>query len=163
MREVDNAIIKVSSLEKQAEELKQRITKGKKKIQEYFDNNKIKTLEVEPSDTNSAKLIATKRERVTINYLPDKLQERLSKMIFGEISIRQYYIVDVEGLVSLLKKAKIPASDFKKYVGVNTTIDKKRVEQLYSVGDITKKQLEGCFEAKIVKFIEIAERKGDSD
>jgi predicted transcriptional regulator len=66
-------------------------------------------------------------------------------------------------LSKMLKAAGVDAKEFKKYIGVETSVNSSALQQLYSVGDITKQQLKGCYTAKIVKSIRISERKGGTD
>ncbi|MCX7924117.1 MAG: hypothetical protein N3B21_19225 [Clostridia bacterium] len=156
------------SLEEQIDGLMKLLQASKKKIQEEFDKQDLKEFVVEPEGPNNKKrtgvtLIAKKVERVTINYLLDKLQAKLDKEIFNEIVNKTYMINDMNGLIELLKKAGVSPGEFKKFIDVSTSVNKDAIKQLYSVGDIKKSDLEGCYEATIVKSISIKERKGDTD
>lgn len=164
MANVKQLIRDVYRLGEQIAGLQSILQASKAKIQDYFDKHDIKELEVEPDEMNGGpSLIAKKSERVTIEYLVDKLKESLSKDIFNEVVLKDYRITDINGLIALLKKAGIKPDEFKQYIDVTTTPNNEALKQLYAVGDITKEDLKGCYNAKIVKSISIKERKGDTN
>lgn len=130
------------------------------KIQEFFDEKNIKKLEVEVEEADFATTItALKVERITIEYIVAELKKKLSKGILGEIIQRSYYIKDIEKLKYALRSRGVSGEEFKELVGVNESVDKDRIKQLYSVGDIKQSQLNGCYTATISKSIQLRERK----
>lgn len=145
-------------LEEQIAAFNALLARSKEKIQAYFDNKNIDCIEVEPDERTSG-LIAKKVERTYITYDADKLKEKLNKEVFNEIAIKTHTIINMEGLIQLLKNAGITPSEFKKYISTTYSVDKEKIKQLYSVGEITLKDLEGCYSSKIVKSIQIREGK----
>lgn len=160
---ITDAIISAKKAEDDIKALTDQLSKYKALIQMYFDKNDLKEFEVVQESTSGRKLVATKTERVYVDYNIDKLRESLSKDVFDEITSKSYEIVDIETLKSLLKAAGISASEFKKCIKVTQSINKDALKQLYSVGDIKAKDIQGCYDAKIVKGISIKERTGDTD
>lgn len=164
---IEQLIRETYNLAEQAAELTNKYNANRKKIQEHFDEKQIKKLIVndlpDSVGDNGASLTVTKIETVTIDYFVDKLQESLSKDIFNEIVNKYYSIKNINGLIELLRKANIKPSEFKEFIDVKITPNKEAINQLYSVGDITKNQLKGCYSAKITKSIRIQKGKGDTD
>jgi hypothetical protein len=161
---VKQIIRDIRSLDEQITGLQSVLTTSKEKVHEYFDKHGIKELEVEPdAHSDEPALIAKKVERITIDYYADKLKESLSKEVYNEVVNKTHTITNIDGLITLLKKAGIKPNEFKQYINTSVSVNKEALKQLYAVGDIKKEELQGCYSAKIVKSIQIKERKGDTD
>lgn len=137
-------------------------------MQDFFEKKHIHEINVEPEKAlamaNGINMITARvYENIKLDYFPDKLKEKLDPELFNEVTSKTYTISDFNGLVELLKEHGITPKQFKKYITVTTNVDKERIKQLYDVGDITQKMLNGCYSAKLVKSIRILERKGGSD
>lgn len=148
-------------IQRKAEELTAQIKANTEKIQVYFDNAKTKELVVESDTDNDVALIAKKSERVTIDYIADKLKEKLNPDIFNEIARKDYHVEDMQGFIAMLKNAGVSAKDFKKFIRVEQSIDKAEVRRLYATGDIKKSDIKGCYTAKVVKSVKISQRPQD--
>ena len=131
-------------------------------IQKYFDSKGIGQLEIE-GYTDGAPLVVSKQERMTVDYFTDKLKEKLNKEVYNEIVNKTYTINNIEALVSLLKEAGIKPQQFKELLSVSEVLNKEQLKQLYAVGDISAEDLKGCYNAHIVKSIQIKERKGGKE
>jgi hypothetical protein len=149
---------------KQINALKKQYEENRKKIEQFFDDKKIDELSVKyDGSLGNTQIIVRKIEQARINYFADKLKKKLDKEIFNEISTKQYEITDIKGLMKLLKNAGVSFKDFSKYVSITDVIDKNKIIELYDVGDITGKDLKGCFDATISKSIRITEKKGGTN
>lgn len=138
-----------------------KIKANTEQIQEYFDAKKLKEYAVESDSEHNVSLTAKKVERATINYDAAKLKEKLDPEIFNEIAVKQYVIDDFAGLVAMLKAAGVSPADFKKFVTVNTSINKSEVKRLYDSKDITKADIKDCYTASVTKSINITVTKRD--
>lgn len=157
----ENLVRKINALEKQIIELQDDYNTSKIKLQKYFDKYNVDELIVDIVDNdlskNSTSLVAKKIERVYVDYDTKQLKKNLDKELFNEVTIKDYKINNMHGLVKLLKKAGIKPKEFKSFVDVSIKPNKAKIKQLFSVGDITKKDLENCVNSKIVKFVQIKE------
>lgn len=131
-------------------------------IQQFFDDKKIKELEVDTEeDHNIVKIIAKKVEQLKIEYDLVKLKLKLDKEIYNEVTTKQYMITNFDEFVNVLKHAGVTALDVKKFINVVETVNKNKITELYSVGDITQNDLRGCYTAELVKHIRFSMKKGD--
>lgn len=121
-------------------------------IQEYFDKNNLKSHTIQ---TDEHLIIATKVEKVTVDYDVKKLRSMVDQDLMSELVDKTYGIEDMNGLIKLLKKYKVPPAEFKKYIKVDEKVNKERIKQSYEIGDIKLEDLKGCYKAKIVKYITI--------
>ena len=162
---VHNLILDTIELEEQAGKLLIQIDENKKKIQKFFDENGIKTMEVPVSQTanKETKVVCKKTERATIKYDVDKLKEKLDDELFIEVTKRSYTIKDINAMVKLMKDAGVRARDFKALIEAKITPDTEAIKRLYDSGEITMKTLKGTFKATISKSIKITEETGDKD
>ena len=152
------------SLEEKIDSLTKIYNAGREKIQNEFDEQNLKEIEVESDDFDDKVIVAKKVEKALIEYYADKLKEKLDSEVLNEIIIKTYMINDINGLISLLKNAGVNPQEFKKYVDVSQIVNKEAIKRLYSVGDITKEDIKGCYDAKIVKSISLKyKKKGDTD
>jgi len=157
-------IRETKDLEKQINDLKAQYIENKQIIQNIFDKEKLKEYIVPADKVNGKDIIVKRTERVTIEYLVDKLKQKLSKEIMNEITIKMYMITAMPRLIKLCKMYNVPVETFKECIQVEETINKDAIKQLYEVGDITHDDIAGCFKATLTKNISIKYRgKGDSD
>lgn len=144
--------------------LKDDYDREKAKIQKYFDEKGTKSVEVVSQTEGHTVLVASKVERITINYNAEALKEKLKREVYEEIVDKSYFIKDVEGLKYALRSRGVTGEEFRGLVGVTESINKEKIKQLYSIGDIKQAQLNGCYTATISKSVQIKERKrGDRD
>lgn len=146
----------------QLEDLTKQYADNKLRIQKYFDKNDVKTINVELDDkiANGTSIVVTKTEAAHIAYFMDVLKANLPKDTYDEIINKSYSINDIQGMISLVRKAGVDPVEFKKFIVTDTSINKERIKQLYDLGDITKDHLKNAYTAQIVKSIRITERKG---
>ena len=160
-----NLILETIELEEQAGKLLLKIDENKKKIQQFFDENGIKEMEVPISQTSKkeTKVVCKKAERVTVKYDVDKLKEKLDDELFIEVTKRSYIIKDINAMIKLMKDAGVRAKDFKALIEAKITPDTQAIKRLYDAGEITMKMLKGTYQATISKSIKITEETGDKD
>ena len=160
-----NLILETLELEEQAGKLLLQIDENKKKIQQYFDENGIKQMEVPVSETSKRKtvVVCKKTERATVKYDVDKLREKLDDEMFIEVTNRSYQIKDIDAMIKLMRDAGVRARDFKALIEAKITPDTQAIKRLYDAGEITMKQLKGTFKATISKSIKISEETGEKD
>ena len=160
-----NLILETLELEEQTGKLLLQIDENKKKIQQYFDENGIKQMEVPVSETSKRKtvVVCKKTERATVKYDVDKLKEKLDDEMFIEVTNRSYQIKDIDAMIKLMRDAGVRARDFKALIEAKITPDTQSIKRLYDAGEITMKQLKGTFKATISKSIKISEETGEKD
>jgi hypothetical protein len=162
---IKQLILETNRLEKQQEATQAHINKNLKEIQAYFDEKKIKELDVVRFDASGQNglLHVVKVERLNITYNVDKLRETLDKERFNEVVTRDYYVHDLEKLKSKFKQAGLSSKDLRECIGVIETVNKAAIQQMYSLGDITLKEIKLCSSSTLSKYIQIKEKKGDKD
>lgn len=156
MGKIHRLVRDTKELEKQILELKKQYDDNKAEIQKYFDEKKLKTIEV---NSESQTLIVNKIESYKIEYFLDKLKENLGKDIYSEIVDKAYVVRDMETLKELAKKAGMSPKALKECLEVTETLNKAQLNQLYSIGDIKKQDIKGCYKVTISKRISIKEKK----
>ena len=162
---IHNLILETAEIEEQVGKLLLKIDENKKEIQQYFDENGLKEVEVpvQNGKTGCIKVICKKFERVTMNYDVEKLKQKLDDELFLEVTKRSYTITDINAMIQLMKDAGVRARDFKALIETKITVDNQAIKRLYDVGEITMKMLKGAYTAKISKTIKITEETGDKD
>jgi len=125
----------------------------RKKIQQHFDTNAAENI-IAVDDIR-----VSKRSKIYIDYFVGKLREKLHKTVFSKVTSRTYYIKDINGLIELMKQAGIKPSQFKKLIDVKIEVNGNMIKQLYEVGDITKEDLDGCYEVKVTNYIDMRQIK----
>ena len=160
---IKDIVVETYSIIKETNRLNEKYKENKEEIQKFFDKKKIDYIEVEPNkeavDNGITMVSCRKMEQLRIEYDAAKLKEKIDKELYNEIVSKQYIISDIDGLINLLKKSGISPKDFKNFLNVIETVNKEKIKQLYEVGDITKKQLDGCYTATLIKGIKMTERR----
>lgn len=108
--------------------------------------------------TNHTKLHIKSVRRKSIAWDAKKLKDALSKKVFSKIVHKTYTVNDMDGLVKYLKSCGVDPKKFKSFIDVETQVDSKEIDKLYSVGDITKDQISGCYTVEMSDpYIKITE------
>ena len=149
---IEDNINRAYALKKKISEMNAQYDFIRSKIQQYFENEKNNKIKVNG-------VAATKRERIEIIYDIEKMREKIDRKLFNKITERTYFVTDIESLIVLMKEANIKPKNFKKYVKPQIKVNKDAIEKAYDVGDISKDDLQGCYTAKVTKYIEL--RKDD--
>ena len=147
------------NLDKQIIQATNKLNALKIELFKEMEKENIKSYEIVTSDVNNTSVVISKVERINIEYFLDKLKEKLDKEILNEVVKKNYTVQDMQGLIKLLKAHGIKPTLFKQYILVNESVNKEILKQLYATGDISKKDLEGCYKAVLSKSIQV-KRKG---
>ena len=150
---------KAFSLKTQIDSLTKEYNRIRSTIYEFLDQGKLTSLEgneITESGSKKCTLIATKVERVTsLKYDVPKLKKKLDPELFNEIVDKTYTITDIDTLVRILKKAGVKPSEFKKLVTVSESVNSGKIQQAYSVGDISLADISDAYEVKISQSLQI--------
>jgi len=130
-------------------------------IKRYFDKKDVKFVDVKPEKdcADSVCLEAVRTERVYTDYNVERLEKKISKNLFKEITDKEYQIVDMDGLASVLKNHGVKFSEFKKFIRTTTKVNRDKIKQAYALGKLTMDEISGCYSANIVKSVQIKEKK----
>lgn len=162
-KSVKDLVCKTYALEQQIQTMTEEYKNNKKILQELFDEKDIDRLgdiayqNSEHDDALTLEII--RKERVLVNFLVDKIKEKMPREILPEIINKTYVVNDMESLKLILKKSGISPKAFKSLFTVQEQINKEAIKQLYSVGDISREQLKGCFTTNIQKSLKIQRQK----
>lgn len=117
--------------------------------QENFD------FEYEPSSNakrrfglkqNEAFLMSCKRVKpVTIKYDEEAMLKSLGKNEINALFEKSYEIIDMTGLIQLLKNHGVSSRQFKKFISVKQTLSNEKLNHLYEIGVLTLDDLKGCY------------------
>lgn len=150
---------KAYSLKEQIDSLTAEYNKVRGTIYDYLDQNKMKSMEgsvVNELGSKSGSVIATKVEKITsLTYDIPKLKQRLDKELFNEIVDKTYTITNMDEMILLLKKAGIKPSEFKKLISVHEKVNNARIQQAYSVGDVSLKDISDAYTARVSKSLQL--------
>lgn len=98
-----------------------------------------------------------------VNYDAEKIEKRLDKDLAGKFIEKEYIVNNMNGLISLLKKSGVSASEFKKFIDVKRKVNKSKLDKLSEVGEINVEDIKGCYSVEeISSYIKITEVKGDT-
>lgn len=131
-------------------------------LKEYLDEANEKELVV----NSSTKTLTTKRiDQINIEYIVSKLKEKMRHEIFEEVTSKKIFISEPTMLITLLRKHGVPVNEFKKFIDIEYTVDKDKIRQLYSIGDIEPDEVRDTFVATVIKKIvfKIGDRKNDTN
>lgn len=159
-------IDKAFSLKTEIDSLTAENNKVRSQIYDYLEQNKMKSIEGSQLSESGAKkglLVATKVDRVTsLTYDIPKLKKVLDKELYNEIVDKTYTITNIDAMVSLLKKAGIKPSDFKKLIEVTEKVNNAKIQQAYSVGDISLNDIKDAYSVKVSKSLQIRKMGEDN-
>lgn len=99
--------------------------------------------------SNHVTLKVTNCRTKKILWLIDKVKQNLTKDQQKMVLKKQYVINDIDGLVEYLKSCGVNPKKFKTFITVFEEMNEQALEQAYELGDIKRKQLNGCYQVKI--------------
>lgn len=135
--------------------LQKEVTSSKQRIEKELTKRKTHRHSIEKQGSTYE---ALKIERIYISYYAEKLKKQLGKEKSNEIMDKQYIINDIDSLVKLLKNSGVDAKKFKKYLIINEQVNKEKIRKLFEVGDVTKEDLKGCYEAKLSVSVQLKKK-----
>ena len=158
---------KAFSLKSQIDSLTAEYNKAREAVYDYMAQEKVKYLEGIETDevgSESGILVATKIERVTsITYDIEKLKKRLNKGLFDEVVDKTYTVTNIDAMIALLKKAGIKPKEFKPLIQVSESVNNAKLQQAYSVGEISMNDIAEAYNARISKTLKIARKASEKD
>lgn len=127
--------------------------KTKKKVnalfEEYFQACGTKKMVFDNPEDDSLQggmVTVTRVQKTKINWDVKKLKSRLSKNIFGQVVQKSYEIMDMQGLIKYLRTCGVDPKIFRQYINVSSVVDESEIDRLSEVGEISKADIEGCYE-----------------
>lgn len=106
------------------------------------------------------KVLRIQKKRVV--WYPDKLEKRLKKSLRNKVIQKRYFINDIDGLIEYLKEHDVDPKQFKKYLDVEKEVDNVAIDNLHNTGEISKKDIEGCYQViKDKPYFKVSEVKED--
>lgn len=154
---------KLKDLQKKFDDAK---TNFELEMEEYFHKNNIKRARFDgdndtfENDSLEVKMI----ERTSIVWDVEKLEKRLPKSIARKVVKKQYRVNDMQGLITYLKSCNVDPVVFKRYIQVDKTVDQKMVDQLGNLGQISVRNISGCYIVKCQKpYFTLSVKKGNDN
>ena len=145
---IESTLQEIAMLKKQISNLEAMLNNKKRFMAEYFD----RTGKTSESNSDVTTFVQTK---TTIEYDIAKLKEKVKPELFEIIVSKAYQVENWDEFTKLLKEHGIKGSQIKPYIRIEKSVDKKALSELYEKGEITIQELEGCYNAKVVKSIAI--------
>lgn len=109
-------------------------------------------------------LVVKKVEKTSIEWDAEKLEKRVEKSIAKQVIKKQYRISDMQGLIQYLRSCGVDPTIFKKFILVDKTVDEKAVDRLGDTGQLTVKQISGCYTIRSQKpYFTVSVKKDDGN
>lgn len=87
-------------------------------------------------------------EATQIIYDAEKIEEKFDKEFCNDVINKTYIVNDINGLIKLLKSSGVDPKQFKKFLYVEKTVNKEKLESLFDLGELSLEQLNGCYDTK---------------
>lgn len=95
---------------------------------------------------NEAFLMSCKRVKpVSIKYDEEAMLRSLKKDEINALFDKSYEIIDMTGLIQLLKSYGVSPKQFKKFVTIKQTLSNEKLNHLYEIGVLALDDLKGCY------------------
>lgn len=118
-----------------------------KYISKYYDDNNIESkLKVSIGLSGHKFIVLNKIQKTKINFDTDKLRKALGKEKSKNAIDKEYFIMDINALISYLKECKVDAKIFKSFLNVSSKVNVKELERLEELGEISMDDLKGCYD-----------------
>ena len=135
-------------LKQQEQEVKEKYGELQGRLKQYFKKSGDKSLQFSVAGRNYR---VTNVEPKTIVWNVEKLRKRLKEnnvdsSVVKQVFENKYSINDWEGFTSVLKKHGMKPQDVIPFLDIQRKVNQKRINELSEVGEITEKDIEGCYE-----------------
>lgn len=164
LKEINDKFL--AGLVEESGDLKEKISSDTKRLEMLIHNIKtiyVQSCEKEKSTPSpiitSTNYSATMQKRLTLEYFPEKLKEKVSKELYEEMVDKTYVLENAEEFFKELRKLKVPVKLVKKYIHSETTISKKKIQDLYDEGTISLSDLAGCYKANVTRVVKVEGKK----
>ena len=157
-RELANEIYDKSQ---ESTKLTNEVKEHKAELASILNDIQKDSIEIECEDESIGSFTFTVKivERLTsLVYDVPKLKKNLGKELSNEVIDKVYEISDMSNLIKLLKSHGVQPDEFKKFINVHEVVNNGKLQQLFSVGEITTKQIEGTYTAKLSKSIQVRKK-----
>jgi hypothetical protein len=163
MSKIHQVIRDIVSIEEQIVSLQALMRTSKQKVQAFMQSRGIEDMMIPVDKESSATEYYHTRiaSRLTVKYDVSKLKRVLDKEMQNEVIQKQYAIVDMNTMVALLKRHKVPVDKFKECIHVTESVDSARLKQLYDSNEILMEDIEGCYTATLTKSLSIKRKSAD--
>ena len=131
---------KFEALEAQYKEQKEKLSI---RIRNYMYSQGYSSFDFRSREFGNVKVNHIVRKKIKWDVA--KLKKKLSPELYAELVEKEYYISDMHGLVKYLKSCGVDPKKFKKYLIVTEKVNQKKMDELSEIGDITAKDIEGCY------------------
>ena len=93
-------------------------------------------------------LRCVRHQSMSVIFDADKLEKKLGKEAAMNYIDKEYRINDIDGFISLCKSYGMKPTEVKKFINVEKSVNKTRLEQDEELGDISMDDVEGCYTIK---------------
>ena len=150
--QVKDEILDLIRLEEKFKEVKKKYEDKKKKLTTSIKNfmyiHNTTSMSFSSLGGDSKSYSVKKVQRVTVNFDPEKVEQQIDEDLHTQFVTKRYAITDIDGLIKYLKSCGVSAKRFKSFITVEKGIDRKALDNLIEIGEITMDELEGCYEVK---------------
>lgn len=113
---------------------------------------------------NPTKFKVTKVVNQKINWIVERLKERLPKKVLCEVLDKTYTVNDMSGLIEYLKTCNVDPKRFKSFIDVSESINQDKLNWLYDTGHIKSKDLKDCYTVENgTSYIKLTKYKKQDD
>lgn len=121
------------------------IKSKKQKVREYFEDSGESTIK-------NPEVSAFVTTRTNITYDIQAIKEKLDKDLYKQFVDRTHSL-DLKAFKRICLVMNIDYKKFRKAIKVSETVNEEKLNKLYDIGEITLKDLDGCYDAKVSKSV----------
>lgn len=103
------------------------------------------------------------QERTKIEYDVDAILENVDEELVKKFIDKEYKIIDHVGLFKFLKSKGIQPKELRHFLFVDKKVNEKKLNDLYEKEQISLSDLEGCYNAHVVKTVVIRMKNIDKE
>ena len=142
---VEKALSEIVYLRNQIEGLQLLLNGKKEVIKQYFE--KSGTSNIKTNDVT-----AFVQTRTKVDYDINKIKQKLEKDLY-KLFIKCQYTLRYKEFIKVCRLNNIDAKLFRNAIIKTESVDEAKLEQLYEQNEISIKDLEGCYDAKVSKTV----------
>lgn len=105
--------------------------------------------------------VVKKIEKVSVEFNAKKLKNRLKKSQFEKVVSKRYVVDDADGFLMYLKECGCDPAVLRDFIRTEFFVDKKALDMLFDIGDISKDDVDGCYTVKKSKPYFTVDRERD--
>lgn len=124
----------------------------KNRIMNLLNKSKEKSFVLKDIEFSPKSLTCTICERKNVSYNLQKAKEILGAKCKSFVN-KKYDVSDFEKLKQLAKEHGISLNDFKSCFSISESVDNKKLEQMYQVGDVDIDDVQGFMEVEIKQYV----------